>query len=46
MGCYGPMGFAIEIPAHHVGGPKNLWGIRGALWLIRGIGYDGQSAIN
>ena len=29
MGYYGPMGFSIEIPAHQVGGPENLWGIRG-----------------
>jgi len=29
MGYYGPMGFSIEIPAHQVGGPENLWGTRG-----------------
>ena len=29
MCYYGPMGFSIEIPAHQVGGPENLWVIRG-----------------
>jgi len=29
MGYYRPMGFSIEIPAHQVGGPENLWGTRG-----------------
>ena len=39
MGYYGPMGFSIEIPAHQVGGPENLWGIRGyglpGVWDMR-----------
>jgi len=39
MGYYGPMGFSIEIPAHRVGGPENLWGIRGyglsGVWNMR-----------
>jgi len=39
MGYYGPMGFSIEIPAHQVGRPENLWGIRGyglsGVWDMR-----------
>jgi len=28
MGYYGPMRFSVEVPAHQVGGPENLWSIR------------------
>ena len=38
-GLYGPMGFSIEVPAHQVGGPENLWGIKGyglsGVWDMR-----------
>jgi hypothetical protein len=35
--CYcGPMGYAMEIPAHQVGGSEMLWHIRGYGLATRG----------
>ncbi|KAF8971861.1 hypothetical protein BDZ97DRAFT_1150156 [Flammula alnicola] len=40
MGYRGLMGYGLKIPAHRLGGPKNLWDIRGyglsKAWVMRG----------
>ena len=40
MGYCGPMGFYVKITVHQLGGPKNLWDMRGyglsGVWVIRG----------
>ncbi|KAF8953544.1 hypothetical protein BDZ97DRAFT_1712975 [Flammula alnicola] len=40
MGYRGLMGYGLKIPAHRLGGPKNLWDIRGyglsQAWVMRG----------
>ena len=39
MGYHGLMGYGVQIPAHQLGGPKNLWDFRGyglsGAWVTR-----------